>query len=303
MIDWAAVDGSHEPLGALLNLLFREPGMGCLGDVRDHSKKATLRKAWALRKWTVGLCNYCAREYLIPGFSLMKLLDQLRALRNYEGGVWCGDTAALFVNMLRLCYIPAARFSYGYSAIGLSHVTVLIGYLAPGTGGKSKSFEFTIFDPYLGFHYEDTATQQALPMPELLRRVIQKEYETVQQVDTELVRPYIANPNEQYGFRGWLFPGGQQPRQGVRHGKVMVYQGASNTVDKLFSPGSPMWNLAAEKRGDKLLGHYLLDLMLVEPHFNRVIPELHELKWSDAYPEYEFFHKLTKALMEVCREH
>jgi len=281
--------------------LAQEPAMSELPASGDHTQQATIKKAMMLRRWAMSMASYSGREYLLPGFGQLGLIEQLQALATYQHGVWCGDAAAWYVNVLRCFHIPATRFFYGHDEEGLgglSHVTVIVGYNV-GKLGEPYDFEFAIIDPYLGFHYEDAATGRLMPVHVLIPRVIRGEYDTIRRVDTELVRPYLADPDEEHGYHGWLFPSGKQPVQGELHGDRMVYQGASHSVAKLFPPGSPMWKLAAEKRGGKSLKHYLLDLMLVRPRFEDILPRLatEKAKEGDRYAEHQFFRVMIQAVM------
>lgn len=271
-----------------------------LPSLDDHSQQATLKKALALREWAMGIANYCGREYLLPGFERLDLVRQIRALTSYQCGVWCGDAASLYVNVLRSFYIPATRFFYGYDREGLgglSHVTVLVGYNI-GKPGAPYDFDFTIIDPYLGFHYENAETGKMMPVHELIPLVVQSKYEAIRRVDTALERPYLANPKEKHGFRGWLFPNNEQPVPGESHGDRMVFRGASHSVDKLLAPGSPTRKQVDEKRGDKSLEHYMLDLMLVHPRFEQIMPRLatEKRRNGDEYSHYCFQNKMTCAL-------
>lgn len=298
MLNWNEISKRERPLRLFRDQIARElPDMPCL---EDSAPEEILEKAFALRRWAMSMANYCGREYLLPGFERLGFIEQARALAGYRCGVWCGDAAMWYVNVLRAFYIPAARFFYGHDVAGLgglSHVTVIVGY---NTGGPDQpySFEFVIIDPYLGFHYEDAAGK-LMPVHELIPHVIRGEYEAIWRVDTRLERPYLANPNEKHGFRGWLFPNNKQPIQGEVHGDRVVFQGASHSVGQLFPPGSPMWNLAAERRGDKPLDHYLLDLMLVRPRFEDILARsaTEKEKVGDRYAEQEFFRRLAHAVM------
>ena len=286
--------------GDIRKCVAADPKMRGLPGMNDHSQQATIKKAMMLRKWAMSIGNYCGREYLLPGFERLNIVEQMKALTGYQCGLWCGDAAAWYVNVLRCFYIPAARFFYGYDRVGLgglSHVTVLVGYCDRKPGGPYDP-DFAIIDPYLGFHYVDLITDKLMPIHKLIPRVMQSKYDTIQRVDTMLERPYLANSNEKHGFRKWLFPNNEQPTQGKLHGDRVVFQGAHNSVDKLFTPSSPTWKQAEERRGDKPLEHYLLDLMLVHPRFEQILPRLatEEYKEGDEYSHYQFLNKMTCAL-------
>jgi hypothetical protein len=294
-MDWSSITGP----GHIRKYVSQEPEMHGLPGLNDHSQQSTIKKAMMLRKWAMSMANYCGREYLLPGFGRLDIIEQARALANYQCGLWCGDAAAWYVNVLRCFYVPAARFFYGYNRTGgggLSHVTVLVGYNTSAPG-EPYDFEFAIIDPYLGFHYQD-AQGDLMPIHDLIPRVIQEEYETIYRVDTALERPYLASPDEKHGFRRWLFPNNQQPAQGELHGSGMVFQGASHSVDKLFTPGSPTWKQAEERRGNMPMEHYLLKLMLTHPRFEQIMPRLasEPVRPGDEYSHYQFQNKMTCAL-------
>jgi len=294
-MDWNKITSP----GDIRKGIISDPKMRGLPSMSDHSQQGIIKKAMMLREWAMGMANYCGREYLLPGFERLGIVEQLKALASYQCGLWCGDAAAWYVNVLRCFYVPATRFFYGYDREGLgglSHVTVLVGY-CDRKPGEPYDPDHVIIDPYLGFHYEDVAGKM-MPIHELIPRVIQREYDSIKRVDTALARPYLANANEQHGFRKWLFPGNVQPEQGEQQGGRTVFRGATHSVDKLFTPGSPTWKQAEEKRGDIPLGHYLLDLMLVRPRFEQILPRLASEghKEGDEYGHYQLLNKMTCAL-------
>lgn len=291
-MDWSKITSPGDIRKSIIN----DPKMRGLPSMSDHSQQGIIKKAMMLREWAMGMANYCGREYLLPGFERLGIVEQLKALTSYQCGLWCGGAAAWYVNVLRCFYVPSARFFYGYDGEGLSHVTVLVGY-CDRKPGEPYDPDHVIIDPYLGFHYEDTEGN-LMPVHVLIPKIIRGEYEGIRRVDARLGRPYLASPNEKHGFRSWLFQDNKQPTQGELHRDRMVFQGASNSVAQLFPLGSPMWKLATARRGDKPLGHYLLDLMLAHPRFEQILPRLatESHKEGDEYGHYQFLNKMTCAL-------
>ena len=260
-----------ETIGNLRNLIMLgHPELGITGQsYKELSGAETVEQAMKIREWCASISNYSGRELLL-NHGYTDVVKFIARLARYEGGLWCAGAATVFMDVLYQVFnIPAVKFTYGYHETGLSHTTTLIGYVNYNlTGGKT--FDFAILDGYLGFHYVDAETGDLMAIDELLRRVVCKEYGTIKRVDTNLKRPYVTTASESPNFRSWLFFEGM-PEPHV-YGDLKVYQDAVYNVENLFYRPTPMRALADDVRGEQNLDEFLLDLMLVSPHFTRINP-------------------------------
>lgn len=227
--------------------------------------------AW---EWICPRMTYPSDRTLLP--VLMTPAKAFRQVVGCLGGVWCGGAARLFAGMLRAIGVPATTFAYGY-ANGLSHEVAIVA--AP------KREAFYLLDAYLGARFVDQGTSVALTFHELLARILDGQHETVRMVSREYERPYVTAVGEDPMFRGWLFPNEVIPEPEMRQSRA-IYPGAVMNRDKLFAAMkhgqlviSPFGKLAEEKRGDSLLEHFMLDLMLVNPCFDRMTPTSEPYDW------------------------
>lgn len=281
-----------ETIGHLRNfIMLGQPELGITGQsFRNLSGAETVDQAMRIREWVVSISNYSGRELLLD-HGYKDLVAFIRELTQYNGGLWCAGVATLYMDVLYKAFnIPAVKFTYGYDETGLSHTTTLIGYVNY-TQDRQKTFNFAILDAYLGFHYVDPDSNEILAIDELLKRVVCKEYKRIKRVDTNLKRPYVTHANEARNFRSWLFPL-EIPEPKV-YGDLKVYQGAVYNVENLFYRQTPMRDLADDVRGEQDLDEFLLDLMLVKPHFTRVNPEC-----PDCYADNQLIRQAYKGISD-----
>ena len=135
--------------------------------VEEHDAKMM---ALALQRWVGENATFSHKELLLDHGKL-STIELLEGVVNLKGGLWCGGVAELFAGLVRL--FPgfyAAKWSYGYRGQNVSHVTTLVG---------TKEGNCFVFDAYLGYIYLDVGTRDMLPFGDLIKRILNKEYTSI----------------------------------------------------------------------------------------------------------------------------
>jgi len=229
-----------------------------------------------LRDWTGSIATFSHSDLSLDHNSL-PVHELLAGALNYEGGMWCGGVAELYMRLLRtIPGMTAAKYNYGVrnDEIGhVTHMTVLVG----DSNGK-----VWCFDPYLGYEFTE-------PFGDVLCHIAHKRYGAVSMVTNPIPRPAITLPGEKSGYE-WLFPTGVP--ESVKYEDRWVYHGAAPSWGGLFASDTPNRVRADAYRGEQPLAEWLMDLMLVGAELGR---------FSDEYEWNEFacVRKLFYSMLEV----
>ena len=227
--------------------------------------------ALALQLWVGQNAAFSHEELLLDHGKLSTTQALLEGLLNLEGGLWCGGVAELYSRLIRL--FPgyyAAKWSYGYHAENVSHVTTLVG---------TKDGDSYIFDAYLGYVYLDSQTREMLPFGELIKRIVNKEYSSIEQLNIPQRRPALARPGHQANRLAWLYLNREMPEP-RSVGGLLVYDDAECSAPALYRWGSSNRMRIERIRGDIPFEEFMYDMILVEPTLTRFAPQNSET-WTE----------------------
>jgi hypothetical protein len=245
-------------------------------------QKRWIDAAFKVRRYTSSVACYPGSGMKLD-HSDLDTIPLLQAMLEYQGGLWCGGTSKLLRGLLQAVGIPA--FSYGYGHSPTSHATNIFG--AKDEDGKYK---FYILDAYGNYHYEDSVTGELIPFDDLLRRIRDKQHDSIQVVEVRIPRPYVVKPGDDPAFRKWLFEDGIPSP--VKYQNAWVYPGATYAISKLLKDGTPFRKRVDEMRGERTVHEFMLDLIFVNPNISRLSTD------DDGYAEWSLLHDLFTSMVE-----
>lgn len=232
------------------------------------------KAAMLLWRWLGPRMAYPGTETLYANLSPIELFQ---LVISELGGVWCGGAAQIFAACLRSIGAPACAYVYGHNETGLTHATTIAHIPKDG----QVVDRFILLDAYMGYFYIDAQTGEPLLFNALLRRVLNQQYDTIAMHVEPFQRPFIIGKNEDPKQRAFLFPKGVVPEVSKSHASVKVYRGAVMTPEKLLRgytasgniQTTPFGLLLEDSRGDQSEHEFLLDLLLVKPWFDPMVPQ------------------------------
>jgi hypothetical protein len=214
--------------------------------------------ALALQRWVGQNAAFSHRELLLDHGKL-STAGLLEGVLSLEGGLWCGGVAELFASLVRL--FPgfyAAKWSYGY---------------------RDENVNCFVADAYLGYLYLETGTKKLLSFGSLIKRIMDKDYDSITRLDIPQRRPAIARPGHSANRFAWLYRNRPIPEPRDAAG-LLVYDGAECSFPALFRPGSQNRKRIEKLRGDTPFEEFMHDLILVAPELSRFAPNNSET-WTE----------------------
>ena len=125
-----------------------------------------IKAAKILRGWVARVSTFSHKALLLD-HNKLPTHELLQRALNYEGGLWCGGVAELYLSLLRtIPGIVAAKYNYGLrdEEIGaVTHMTVLVG---------TKEGDVYNLDPYIGYEWR-------MPFGEVLGHIKNRRYHAV----------------------------------------------------------------------------------------------------------------------------
>jgi hypothetical protein len=228
------------------------------------------KMALVLQRWVGQHATFSHKELLL-NHGKLSTAALLEGVLSLQGGLWCGGVAELFASLVRL--FPgfyAAKWSYGYRDENVSHVTTLIG---------TKAGNCFVADAYLGYLYLETGTKKLLSFGSLIKRIMDKDYDSITRLDIPQRRPAIARPGHSANRFAWLYRNRPIPEPRDAAG-LLVYDGAECSFPALFRPGSQNRKRIEKLRGDTPFEEFMHDLILVAPELSRFAPNNSET-WTE----------------------